>query len=338
MTCPKTINKKMLWVAVIAASFLFVPGHNPPVQAETTELNTSWSLTAVGDIMLDRNVWAKIKTYGKTYPFTKIADQLKGADAVLGNLEGPFTSSSKHAVSGGALLFNFDPVMAPILKQSGLTLLSLANNHTLNQGQAGLDNTRRVLKNAKLQYFGDPKNRTGYALTKTFGGRKVTFIGYDQLDGLITNVLKEVRAAHRRGEYVIVVPHWGAEYKLGVQRGLQIQAHQLIDAGADMILGGHPHVVEPLEVYKGKFIAYSLGNFIFDQYFSTDTQQGLMLKINFTNTQVQIRIIPLESLRSQIKVAGAAVKTKLLNRIATGSPNSAVIKNQVKKGLLTLVW
>lgn len=304
--------------------------------AAPTPTASTWSLTAVGDIMLDRNVWTKIKAYGREYPLSKITAQLKGADIVLGNLEGPFTSSTKHAVSGGALSFNFDPIMAPVLKRSGFTALALANNHTLNQGQRGLDNTRATLKKDGLDYFGDPRNGTNYHLTKTLGGERVTFLGYDNLDGKITAVIKDIINAHHKGEYVIVVPHWGAEYQLGIQPKLQLQAKQLIDAGADMILGGHPHVVEPFEIYKGRFIAYSLGNFVFDQYFSADTQQGLMLKLSFSPTAVSVNIIPLISVKSQVAVASGKIKNALLDRIATNSVVSSNVRNGIRAGSFTI--
>jgi len=296
----------------------------------------NWSMTAVGDIMLDRNVWAKIKQSGKTYPFAKITNELKGADIVLGNLEGPFTTSTRHAVSGGSLLFNFDLSLAPTLKQVGFTTLLLANNHTLNQGQAGLNSTRTALKNNGLDYFGDPRNGTNYHLSKIIDEQTITWLGYDSLDGRLAPVLLDVKRAHQKGEYVIVVPHWGVEYKLGIQPRLQNEAKQLIDAGADMILGGHPHVVEPFEIYKGKFIAYSLGNFIFDQYFSADTQRGLMLKLNFTKQSVNISIIPLLSVSSQIRVASGNDKTTLLNRIASDSVVSASIRKGIRAGQITI--
>ena len=311
---------------------LAVPVLAAPVPAGAS----TWSLTAVGDIMLDRNVWAKIKQYGKDYPFAKITPQLKGVDVVLGNLEGPFTNSTKHAVSGGSLIFNFDPVMAPILKRAGLTTLSLANNHTLNQGQRGLNATRTTLKKNGIEYFGDPRNGTNYHLTKTINGERVTFLGYDNLDGKIAPVLLDVKRARQKGEYVIVVPHWGAEYQLGIQPKLQQQAKQLVDASADMILGGHPHVVEPFEIYKSKFIAYSLGNFIFDQYFSSDTQQGLMLKLAFTASTVTVNVIPLVSSKSQIAVADGAVKAKMLERIAKDSVVSSTIRDGIRQGTFSV--
>lgn len=295
----------------------------------------SWDLTIVGDIMLDRNVWGKIQKYGAAYPYAKIADQLTG-DVVLANLEGPFTSSTNHAVSGGSLVFTFDESLAPDLKTAGFTTLLLGNNHTLNHGQAGLDNTRDLLTTNHLEWYGDPKNRPGNTLTKTLADDRVTFIGYDNLDGTIDTVLTEVRAAHERGEYVIVTPHWGAEYQLGIQSRLQTQAHQLIDAGADMILGGHPHVVEPFEIYNGKFIAYSLGNFIFDQYFSYDTQEELMLKLHFEPTAVTVDILPMTSVASQPALSTGTAKTKLLQRIADNSVVSAEQKTAIQNGRLTI--
>lgn len=321
------MKRVLLAVIIIFATLSF--GYSVQAAAD-------WSLTAVGDIMLDRNVWNKIQQKGKTYPFAKIASELKGADMVLGNLEGPFTTSTKHAVSGGALLFNFDPIMAPVLKQSGFTMLSLANNHTLNQGQAGLDATRQTLKKLGLVAFGDPRNSNGFSKIQTINGKKIVFIGYHGLAGGFESVLVEVKRLRKISDVVIVVPHWGAEYKLNIQPRLQAQAHQLIDAGADMVLGGHPHVVEPMEVYKNKFIAYSLGNFIFDQYFSADTQQGLMLKIVAEDKKLTIKIIPLVSVASQIQVAPAATRKALLERVAAGTANSESVRQQIRTGTLTV--
>jgi gamma-polyglutamate biosynthesis protein CapA len=151
-------------------------------------------------------------------------------------------------------------------------------------------------------------------------------------------VLSQVRQAKKTTDFVVVVPHWGAEYKLNIQPALQRQAHQLIDAGADLIIGGHPHVVEPVEVYKNKFIAYSLGNFIFDQYFSTDTQRGLMLNLSVAKHQLIVTIVPLVSVQSQISVATGTARQQLLDRIAAGCPNSAPVRNQIKNGVLTIGW
>lgn len=326
-----TLPMRNIVIAIIVLWALPLTLH----RAHAAPVNT-WSLTAVGDIMLDRYVWTKIQSKGTMFPFANIQNRLKGADVVLANLEGPFTSSKKHALTANTLFFNFDPVMAPILKKVGFTTLLLGNNHTLNQGQAGLDSTRAVLKKNGLEYYGDPKNRSGNTLTKTLNGEKVTFIGYDNLDGAITNVVADVRAAHKRGDYVIVTPHWGTEYQLGIQKKLQTQARQLIDAGADMILGGHPHVVEPFEVYKGKFIAYSLGNFVFDQYFSVDTQQELMIKLIFSPSSVTINLLLMFSKNSQPSTANGMIRQKLLDRLANTSAMSQTLRDGIRHGSITI--
>lgn len=296
----------------------------------------TWSLTAVGDIMLDRYVWTLIQRNGADYPFKNITSTLRGADVVLGNLEGPFTSSPKHALAGGTLSFNFSPTLAPVLKRSGFTALSLANNHTLNQGQRGLDSTRETLRRAGLDFFADPRNKTNHHFTKTINGQRVTFLGYDNLDGKIDTLLTDIANADRKGEYVIIMAHWGAEYRLDIQPRVQQQAKQLIDAGADIILGAHPHVVEPLEIYKGKLIAYSLGNFIFDQYFSADTELGLMIKLVFSPTSISVNLVPLVSRRSQVAVASDTIKTKMLQRLAARSIVSDSLRPGIQSGLFTI--
>lgn len=308
-----------------------------PTEAALAPAQTkSWTLTAVGDIMLDRYVRTKIQRQGAQYPFAKVSAQLKDSMVVLANLEGPFTSSTNHAIADGTLSFTFEPKLAPALKQAGITTLSLGNNHTLNRGTTGLASTRTTLQAAELEHFGDPKNRTNFHLTKTFGTEHVTFLGYDELDGAIEPVLTDIRNAKKKNEYIIVVPHWGNEYQLGVQPRVQREAKQLIDAGADMILGGHPHVVEPLEIYKGKLIAYSLGNFVFDQTWSAATQEELLLNLAFTPTTIEVSLVPLISIAVQPQVSTGNTKTKLLERLANSSVVSQNIRDGIRRGSFTL--
>ncbi len=302
-----------------------------PVQAAQVPAAASWSLTAVGDIMLDRHVREQMKVKGNMYPFAKIAPQLKGAEVVLGNLEGPITAN-RSVATNNHLVFTFEPTVAPILKRVGLTTLSLANNHTLNFGQSGLISTRAALKKSGLEYFGDPKNRTGYHLTKTINHQQVVFLGYHGLVGGLDTVLLDVQRAHQKGEYVMVMAHSGVEYSLMFTARQQQDYRRLIDAGADLIIGAHPHVVEPLEVYHGKLIAYSLGNFIFDQYFSADTQQGLLLNMIFSSSTMTINIIPLLASNGQVAAAVGTVKTKLLERLAKSSVVTSAVRDNIRAG------
>lgn len=295
----------------------------------------AWTLTAVGDIMLDRHVRTLIGRYGQSYPFSQIQSQLTG-DRVVANLEGPFTNSRSRATDT-SLIFTFDPTLAPTLKSSGFTTLSLANNHTLNYGLAGLTSTRATLHSAGLDYFGDPSNRRNAYVTNLIGRQRVTWLGYHGLVAGLPAIVTDVRNAHAKGEYVIVMAHSGTEYNLKFTSRQQSEYHQLVDAGADLVIAAHPHVIEALEIYKSKLIAYSLGNFVFDQYFSTETQLGLMLKFTF-NLQPKtcnLSLIPLDLTKSQPKVATGLLRQRVLNRLAQTSVVSAAQRDMIRTGQLS---
>lgn len=296
---------------------------------------SSWTLTAVGDIMLDRYVRTLTTKFGSDYPFASIHSELTG-DIVVANLEGPFTSHPSVATDTH-LVFTFHPKLAPSVKSNGITAVSLANNHTLNFGQTGLEQTRQTLTAAGLNFFGDPKNHSGFVQTQTINGRAVALIGYVGLFDGLDKIIADVQQAKKSGATVIVMTHGGTEYNLKFTARQQADYHQLIDAGADMVIGAHPHVVEPVEVYKGKLIAYSLGNFIFDQFFSTDTQVGLMLKITFDRQHTTYNIFPLDLTKSQPKVAQGALRQRLLDRLADTSVVSLAERDMIRQGQLTLV-
>ena len=290
-----------------------------------------WSLTFVGDIMLDRNVRTEIQRHGFEALVAKVQREFTG-DMVVANLEGPFTNSTKHAVPGGSLSFTFEPYLAKKLRTAGITTVSLANNHTLNQGLSGLTMTRNTLLKAGIEYFGDPANRRGYIVKKNINGTRIAYIGHHGLVAGLANTLADIRAAKKVSDVVIVMPHEGTEYQLKFSAKQQSDYRQMIDAGATMVIGAHPHVVQPIEIYKGKPIAYSLGNFIFDQYFSADTQQGLLLHISGTGSKVKtISLVPVQSTRSVVSVASPAVRTRMLQRITS----TGIFGPTTRKSILT---
>lgn len=314
---------------------------SPPasITEPTPSTNTgsrALTVTAVGDIMLDRYVRESVQKNGSTFPFAKIQSELNG-HIVVGNLEGPFTEQPSVATNEH-LIFTFDPALAPTLKEVGFTVLSLANNHTLNFGQAGLESTRQILATASIQSFGDPANQHGFGLVQEVGGRKIAWLGYH---GLVTGrdtIIEDIREAKAAGLFVIVMAHWGIEYQLAPATKQIADAHALIDAGADLIIGAHPHVVQPFEIYQGKFIAYSLGNFLFDQYFSVDTTQGLMLHLTFDDSVVGIEFVPLVMIAGQVTRLTGASRDTLLERLASGSILTAEQQNHIRQGRLTLPY
>jgi poly-gamma-glutamate synthesis protein (capsule biosynthesis protein) len=243
----------------------------------------------VGDIMLDRYVREAVGKYGKgnyDYVFDQIRDKLAGYDLVVGNLEGPITDKSSVSVGTAMddkinLVFSFDPAVAKSLAGNNIKLVDLGNNHILNQGEDGLIQTKKYLDEAGVRYFGDTGGNEQEFLIKNVEGTKIGFVNYNySVGGSFEKAIKDIEAVKKKSDIVVVCPHWGTEYKVGDPgQKIRSEAYELIDAGADAIIGGHPHVVQSSEDYKGKKIYYSLGNFIFDQYFQKETMEGLGVEV-----------------------------------------------------------
>ncbi|MFA5062432.1 MAG: AmmeMemoRadiSam system protein B [Patescibacteria group bacterium] len=263
------------------------------------------ALQFFGDIMLDRNVAKAMATSGLDYIFAKLKAQENrffwGTDLMGANLEGPFAPA--RIKTSKSIAFRFDPLLAPQLKNYGFGLLDLANNHAIDMGWSNLDFTKTVLSAAGLNYFGDElREGPEYSWIGDVGGYKIAFIGLNNTDHTLnlSEVEKAMVEAKKSADYVIIDTHWGVEYKDHSNENQQYLAHWLIDKGADAVIGGHPHVVEEMEMYKDKPIFYSLGNFIFDQYFSPETQEGISVGLIFGENGVKkVYVFPFYSQKSQ---------------------------------------
>lgn len=224
----------------------------------------------VGDMMFDRYIRQVAEKRGGDYSYilAPVKDYLSGFDLVVGNLEGPITD--KNSVSSGSemgekknLVFTFDPAVAEILAENNIELVNLGNNHILNQGEEGLEQTKKYLTEAGMEYFGDggdleAKLPSGGLVFKNIGGVEFVFVGYNYVEnGVEAKTLENIKRAREQADIVIVCPHWGTEYKIG-DPGTKIEAlaHDFIDAGADAVIGTHPHVMQKSELYKGKKIYY----------------------------------------------------------------------------------
>lgn len=302
----------------------------------------SVSLLAVGDIMLDRSVMLKTQAAGDyNYPFLFIDPLFQKYDLHLANLEGPITTNKSVAngTGGARFTFTFSPKFVEPLKKR-FEFLSLANNHEYNFGQNGLDQTRKFLDDAGVKYFGDPNNIQKFiSVTSSYNGITFGFVGYHQLiEKGFENVLSEIKILDSQVDVLIAMPHWGAEYATSTMSFLQKkEGHEMIDAGVDIIFGAHPHVVEPIEIYKEKPIFYSLGNFIFDQYFSEDTMTGLAVAVQFEkesdNSDLHMRytLLPLDISRgSQVSLATASKTEKVLRHLSVFSKVDESLKEKIK--------
>ncbi|MBU1445805.1 CapA family protein [Patescibacteria group bacterium] len=243
-------------------------------------------ILAFGDAMLDRGVRQYMDKNGVDYPFEKISEDIANIanenTITFLNLEGPVLDRPR--VLSGGLYFSFKPDAVDALKRAGFNIVNLANNHTFNQKEQGFEDTKRILSEKGINYFGVPiKSVEKDVHIEDFGGGTVAFIGYDDVLSPIEteNAKILIQKMAEENDYVIVSVHWGQEYKTVQNNHQEELGHMFVDAGADAVIGHHPHVVQPMEIYNGKPIFYSLGNFIFDQYFSKETQQGLAVHLVF---------------------------------------------------------
>jgi poly-gamma-glutamate synthesis protein (capsule biosynthesis protein) len=182
------------------------------------------------------------------------------------------------------------------LKKQHLTLVHLGNNHILDFGREGLEETRRHLELAGIDYFGDPVAAERRWLIKEVAGIRLAFISYNQfVSNDVEKTLADLKHARPRAHLAVVYAHWGGEFRREPGERLQRLAHLFIEAGADLIIGSHSHTVQPREAYRGKMIYYSLGNFIFDQYGQAETRRGLAVKVKIDSADLKMEFaeIPL---------------------------------------------
>lgn len=262
-------------------------------------------LLFVGDLMFDRGIrYYARENGGNEFIFDKISAVLFKNDLVVANLEGPITdnkSVSAGTAPGSAenYFFTFDPSVAETLFDENIRLVNLGNNHILNFGYEGLGQTQKYLDEARVGYFGSPNYPK--SISTEISGIKITFISYNEfsdirgLEGQATT--DQIQKAKGFSDIIILFCHWGVEYAKNPTEAQKELAHQFIDAGADLIIGSHPHVIQDPggapEEYNGKRIYYSLGNFIFDQYFNEDVRNGLgvVLKIDTETKQFKLEEI-----------------------------------------------
>ncbi|MBI4032380.1 AmmeMemoRadiSam system protein B [Candidatus Berkelbacteria bacterium] len=264
-----------------------------------------------GDMMFDRGVAHATVFAGK--PYSSILGGLGerlfwGTDLAMANLEGPISDVPvPDNIEPNNLTFNFPPETVDALTYLHLNAVSLGNNHTTNAGTSGLDTTRRLLDEAGIAWASGPTAAdVGHTASVTGQGLTLHVIAPHVLAG-VTDLTAQIEAlAADPANRIIVFPHWGNEYQPRHSASQARLAHAWIDAGADAVIGAHPHVVQDAELYKNRPIIYSLGNLVFDQQFSAETQRGLLVGGEFTGSELKLLFLP-------------TVSQNLIPRLATGT-------------------
>lgn len=304
---------------------------------------------AVGDIMLAGSGEKIYRKYGYDYPFAATREILQQGDIVIGNLESPLASSGIE-FTDKKFRFKVDPQAALALKKAGFTHLSLANNHILDFGVAGLQETLAALAANSIISAGAGQNLTAArkAGITAIHGVKVAFLSYSltypeeffagketagTAPGYAALFTADIAAAKKQADCVIVAFHWGGE-GLDKPKAYQIiAAHRAVDAGADIIIGHHPHTLQGVEYYGKGVIFYSLGNYAFGSY-SRSSEISMIARITFDAGIRAVEIIPLSVLNSQVKfqpqpLSGAAVDKAAMKigRLSSGLKSYLTVVN-----------
>lgn len=243
--------------------------------------NPKTEIIVTGDIMLGRTVMTTSQDKGDPhYPFTEVADRLREADIVFINLENPVVDDCPRHYDG--FIFCADPEMVKGLTYAGVDIVSLANNHTLNYGNDGLEQTKNFLTKAGIDYVGAEN-----LVIKETNGTMYGFLGFEFLTDSPEEIkYKLVSESDSKVDVLIVGVHWGNEYKDIANDHQRRWGRELVENGADIVVGHHPHWVQDMEYINGKPVYYSLGNFIFDQMWSDETRRGMAIKFTFENGKV----------------------------------------------------
>ena len=295
--------------------------------------NNRVTMLVFGDLLLDRYIKRSIDKYGTDYPFQNIKPALAGNDLTLANLEGAFTDFSPNKPGPNMASFTFDPKLIPEIKNLGFNILSEANNHSQDFGAAGLAQSQAYLQQNGIDYFGTYSNDGKISTIENINGIKIGFVGYDELSNTgFDNVIAEIKKLKPTVDHVIVMAHWGIELETASSADQRDKGRQFIDAGADLVLGGHPHVVQPLEIYKGRLIFYSLGNFVFDQIFSQQVQRGLAVGAVFTKDSIDCYLLPTQSKNFVVSFVADDAKAAILKDLAARSTAADDFKGQITQG------
>jgi poly-gamma-glutamate synthesis protein (capsule biosynthesis protein) len=290
-------------------------------------------LKAVGDIcpgdktIIGLGIHSISQQLGADYFFNEVGSLLHDADLLIGNFEG-LLSKKKQGNSVSQLSFCGEPAFVDAMKMAGFTLVTVANNHTLEHGPKKFEETVTMLEKAGIAVCGLRCNSGKYyskPVILNVHSRKIGFLGYNWVgvdkfpeadryisqsrDSLVnytwdrkkqnsnqafhanTNVIRDIKTLKEETDYVVLLPHWGYEFVHYPPHGVICEAKSFVEAGADMIIGSHPHVLQGMEFFDGKPVFYSLGDFIFD-FRSRFLRDSVILSTEILDNHIDFKYLP----------------------------------------------
>jgi hypothetical protein len=281
-------------VPTITLDDIFGPATDRGLRLDPARLRT---LIATGDVIPARNVNNQIIAHGNDffYPLSATADILRQADLTVVNLEAPLIEDCPPSEEG--FTFCGQPGFAGALQEAGVDVATLENNHIDNYGPEGIASTKALLTDSGIDYADH------YTLAvRGVRGLRFGFLAFNGVGGSFDRDLlrRTIEQADGQVDVLVVALHWGKEYVAIPQADPGIAnddpvaiAHLAVDAGADLVLGNHPHWVQGVEVYAGKLVTYAHGNFIVDQMWSYKTTIGVIGRYTFYDSQlVDVQFVP----------------------------------------------
>lgn len=300
------------------------------------------TLVFSGDVMLGRQVSRVMKQRGGFYPFERVAPWLQAGDLTFGNLECPL-SSRGAPLPGKGIWFRGEPEDAVTLREAGYDLLSIANNHTLDYDSPAFLDTIGFLKEQGIDPVGGGRDSGAASkpVIRRVGKTRVAYLAATEMADIFWSyqyprtleakpdqpgvwkldreqLVKAVRSLRGQADLIVVSLHWGTEFADYPTAEQQATAHALVNAGADLIIGHHPHCLQGLEYYRGGVIAYSLGNFVYDRQTRSKSQEGLLMKAVYSDHRLQKLILyPVLISQEQALIANGRDAGRILERAAT---------------------
>ena len=297
------------------------------------------TVALAGDVLFDRGVRDAIAANGVDALLDGVAPILSAADLAVVNLECPLSRRGLRAAK--PFSFRGDPTYAQALARAGVDAVSLANNHSLDYGRGALTDTVDAVRKAGMAPLGAGATR-GEAMRPVVleaNGLRVAFVAYCDLfvegttpredaPGIATGdraaLLAAVRGARANADVVVVFMHWGVEYRTRPTDDQRTLARELLAAGADAVVGAHPHVIQPLERVGAGVVAYSLGNFVFDQ--RNDGADAVVLRLTLSAAGVEaVDVVPIRIDACRPAPASGADAERILRRLAPSSTPGAPI-------------
>jgi len=307
------------------------------------------SVLAVGDIMLGERTRAVIREQGPDYPFAGVVPLLRRSEIVFGNLEGPFAREAAKADRNFS--YRVNPKLAAALSRANVNVVTLANNHLMDCGGAGVLETLEALASAGVAAVGAAENEEAAhrPVILQAGRWRVGLLGYywnrrtaatNEFPGSAMETPGRLRAdigaLRKQVDRVVVEFHWGVPYEREPRPEDREKARFAVDCGADAVVGHHPHVIQPMEVYRDCPIFYSVGNFTFGS--GNSRAEGLMVGFRFGEKETEVHVYPIyvknrdSRVNYQPKALRGTACRRILQRLVemSGESGSALILEETR--------